>query len=127
MPSATLADPFSLFPKQVETAKLIQLPSAPGLEEKVLAENVHVIIKRHTSSDSPQEYDSRDSTRRLHVKTEDLPVEVAKDPDKLLNLVFETEQGTRLKVTDTNRGDDMDMGQLRFVVVNARPWSHDSL
>lgn len=127
MRSVMSIDPFELWPKQVETVKLVSLPTAPGLSERVIADGVRVIIKRQTSSDSPQEYESRESTRRLHIKPADLPSDLARNPDSLLNLVVETQEGTRLKITDADRGDDMDMGELRFVVALAKPWGSDSL
>lgn len=127
-----LADPFALFPRQVQNVDLIQLPNSPGLEEKLLARQVKAIVKQQTSSDSPAEYESRNATRRIHLKADDLPYELYVSPDRLIDIIVKLEGlGARLKITDVSFGQDMDKGlgdgNLRFVTVYARPWSNDSL
>lgn len=124
---AVSCDPFQLWPRQIEKAKLVRLGGAPGVGPKTLADGVRVIIKRATGTDSPNGYDSRNITRRLHIKPEDLPAEIAADPEKLVDLVFITKEEHRYKVSDASRGDDMDRGRLPFIVANCLPWGRDSL
>lgn len=127
MSSDLLADPFRLFPEQAETCKLLQLGGAPGIPPTTLSDSVLVIIKRATGTGSPGEYDSRNITRRLHIKPDTLPAELASDPEQLVDLVFETKEHHYYKVVDASRGDDMDMGELRFVVATCMPWGRNSL
>lgn len=126
-----LADPFALFPHQVQNVDLIRLPNSPGLKEEVLARQVDAIVKQQTSSDSPAEYESRNATRRIHLKADDLPYDLYISPDRLIDIIVKLESGLRLKITDVSFGQDMDkglgIGNLRFVTVYARPWSNDSL
>ena len=64
---------------------------------------------------------------RLHIKPSTLPDELAQDPEKLVDLVFETKEQHYYKVVDASRGDDMDMGRLRFIVATCMPWGRKSL
>lgn len=127
MLSVVWDDPFVLFRRQTEYCTLIQLGGAPGIPPTTLKDHVAVIIKRETGTDAPGEYDSRSITRRLHIKPSTLPDELAQDPEKLVDLVFETKEQHYYKVVDASRGDDMDMGRLRFIVATCMPWGRKSL
>lgn len=120
-------DPFRLWPRQVETAQLIQLGGAPGIKPTILADGVRVIVKRATGTDSPTGYDSRTIARRFHVKPEDLPKELVDDPERMVDLVFRIREDRPYKIIDASRGDDMDRGKLPFIVATCMPWGRGSL
>lgn len=124
-------DPFELFPYQVETVTLKQLPTAPGLQGKVIAENVHVIIKRHTAARTgamvDTGYDDRTMDRRIHVKTSDIPEKYAANPDLMLDFAVVTKLGETYKIIGADRGDDMDLGRLPFLTWTVTPWGSVTL
>lgn len=122
MLSAVYCDPFELFPRQVETVTLEQLPTAPGLKGKVIADDVHVIIKRQTSAGTATDYDDRSQVRRIHAKTSDIPDEYAQNPDLMLDYMVTTKRGEHFKITGADRGDDMDLGRLPFLTWTVQPW-----
>lgn len=120
------ADPFQLFPKQVETVELWQY-TAPGKENVKIA-NLTVIIKRTTEADTPNpDYASRVTARRMHIKTNTLPTLFVLDPDKLLSHIVRTATGRTFMIDNVSRGDDMDVGFTQFVTVTMKPYGRDSL
>lgn len=115
------ANPFKLFPAQVETAELWQYAS-PGLPPKILA-TLTVILKRATGSDAPTyDYDTRTKTRRMHVKTDTLPDDMRNDPDTLLSHVIKTREGRAYLITEVSRGDDMTTGVTEFITLTLKPY-----
>lgn len=125
---ATSANPFKLFPSQVETVTLMQLPSAAGLSPKVIANNVHAIIKRTTITDTPSgSFDSRNTPSRFHLRPDDLPANLVGNVELLLGYVLQTRFGNYYKITDISRGDDMDTGVTEFVTATGIPWGVDTI
>ena len=122
---AVLCDPFRLFPNQVQTAKLWRY-TAPGLPNELICV-VTVIVKRSTQTDQPTEYGSRISSRRFHIDPSTLPFAYVEDIELLPDLMLELENGRVYQITDVSRGDDMDMGETRFVTVYGDPYGRDSL
>lgn len=122
---ATLCDPFRLFPEQVETAKLWRY-TAPGLPNELIAV-LRVIVKRTTQTDQPTEYGSRISSRRFHIGPSTLPFAYVKDIELLPDLMLEMGNGRVYQITDASRGDDMTMGETRFITVTAAPYGRDSI
>lgn len=127
MPLVTHCDPFELFPGQVETVTLGRLPTAAGLEGETISENVHVIIKRATSASQTGSYEDRDMTRRVHVRTRDIPAEYAANPDLMLGFTITTDLGETFKIVGADRGDDMDRGRLPFLTWTVTPWGSKTL
>lgn len=122
---AALCDPFKLFPEQVETAKLWRY-TAPGLPNELIGV-LSVIVKRSTQTDQPTEYGSRISSRRFHIDPSTLPFAYVEDIELLPDLMLELENGRVYQITDVSRGDDMDMGETRFVTVYGNPYGRDSI
>lgn len=122
---AALCDPFRLFLEQVEKAKLWRY-TAPGLPNEQLAD-VHVIVKHSTQSDQPIEYGSRISSRRFHIQTDTLPENLRENMELWPDLMLELSDGRVYQVTQASRGDDMDMGETRFVTVYGNPYGRDSI
>ena len=122
---AALCDPFRLFPEQVETAKLWRY-TAPGLPNELIGV-LSVIVKRTTQTDQPTDYGSRISSRRFHIDPSTLPFAYVEDIELLPDLMLELENGRVYQITNVSRGDDMDMGQTRFITVYGDPYGRDSL
>lgn len=122
---AALCDPFRLFPEQVETAKLWRY-TAPGLPNEQLA-NLQVIMKHSTQSDQPTEYGSRIGSRSFHIDPSTLPFAYVQDIELLPDLMLEMENGRVYQITDASRGDDMTMGETRFITVTGTPYGRDSI
>lgn len=122
---AALCDPFTLFPEQVETATLWRY-TAPGLPNERLAV-LSVIVKRTTQTDQPTDYGSRISSRRFHIDPSTLPFAYLEDIELLPDLMLELENGRVYQITNVSRGDDMDMGQTRFITVYGDPYGRDSI
>lgn len=122
---ATLCDPFRLFPEQVETVKLWRY-TAPGLPNELIAV-LRVIVKRTTQTDQPTEYGSRIGSRSFHIDPSTLPLDYVQDIELLPDLMLEMENGRVYQITDASRGDDMTMGETRFLTVTATPYGRDSL
>lgn len=122
---AAFCDPFRLFSKQVETAKLWRY-TAPGLPNELIAV-LRVIVKRATQTDQPTEYGSRISSRSFHIDPSTLPFAYVQDIDLLPDLMLEVENGRVYQITDASRGDDMTMGETRFITVTGTPYGRDSL
>ena len=121
------ADPFKLFPKQVEQVNIIKYRAA-GLQPVDIATKVHAIIKRATSSDQTSaEYGSRTATRHFHLQPIDLPTEYVEDPEALIGFIIKTREGRTYQINDASRGDDMIEGELRFISVYAQPYGRTSL
>lgn len=123
--AALLCDPFTLFPEQVETATLWRY-TAPGLPNERLAV-LSVIVKRTTQTDQPTEYGSRIGSRSFHIDPSTLPFAYVQDIELLPDLMIELENGHIYQITDVSRGDDMTMGETRFLTVTATPYGRDSL
>ena len=122
---AALCDPFTLFPEQVETATLWRY-TAPGLPNERLAV-LSVIVKRTTQTDQPTEYGSRIGSRSFHIDPSTLPFAYIQDIELLPDLMLELENGRVYQITDVSRGDDMTLGETRFITVTATPYGRDSL
>ena len=122
---ATLCAPFTLFPEQVETATLWRY-TAPGLPNERLAV-LSVIVKRTTQTDQPTEYGSRIGSRSFHIDPSTLPFAYIQDIELLPDLMMELENGRVYQITDVSRGDDMTLGETRFITVTATPYGRDSL
>ena len=122
---AVLCDPFRLFPNQVQTAKLWRY-TAPGLPNELICV-VTVIVKRSTQTDQPTEYGSRINSRRFHIDPSTLPFAYVQDIELLPDLMLELENWRVYQITDVSRGDDMDMGETRFVTVYGNPYGRDSI
>ena len=120
-----LCDPFRLFPHQVQTATLWRY-TAPGLPNEQLAA-LQVIVKHSTQSDQPIEYGSRISSRRFHIQTDTLPENLRENMELWPDLMLELSDGRVYQVTQASRGDDMDMGETRFITVYGNPYGRDSL
>lgn len=120
---AMLCDPFRLFPEQVETAKLWRY-TAPGLPNELIAV-LRVIVKRTTQTDQPTEYGSRIGSRSFHIDPSTLPY--VQDIELLPDLMLEMENGRVYQITDASRGDDMTMGETRFITVTGTPYGRDSI
>ena len=119
------ANPFTLFPRQVETAELWQYTAA-GIGNIKLA-TLSVIVKRTTATDSPaMEYQSRIATQRFHIRPESLPLDLCNDPELLVNLIIKHDNRTFI-ITEVSRGDDMERGTIEFVTVKASPYGKTSL
>lgn len=123
--AALFCDPFKLFPEQVETATLWRY-TAPGLPNERLAV-LSVIVKRTTQTDQPTEYGSRIGSRSFHIDPSTLPFAYVQDIELLPDLMLELENGRIYQITDVSRGDDMTMGETRFITVTATPYGRDSL
>lgn len=123
---AVSANPFTLFPRQIEHAELWAYRS-PGLGNSKLAD-LTIILKRSTSSDAPAaDYMSRIEQRRAHIQTSTLPTLLAINPDSLISHILRTDDGSTFIITDASRGDDMDTGATEFVTVRLQPYGRDSL
>ena len=122
---ATLCDPFTLFPEQVETATLWRY-TAPGLPNERLAV-LSVIVKRTTQTDQPTEYGSRISSRRFHIQTATVPESLRENMELWPDLMLELADGRVYQVTQASRGDDMTLGETRFITVYGNPYGRDSL
>lgn len=122
---ATFCDPFRLFPEQVETAKLWRY-TAPGLPNELIAV-LRVIVKRATQTGQPTEYGSRIGSRSFHIDPGALPFAYVQDIELLPDLMLEMENGRVYQITDASRGDDMTMGETRFVTVTGTPYGRDSI
>lgn len=122
---ATLCDPFRLFSEQVETAKLWRY-TAPGLPNELIAV-LRVIVKRTTQTDQPTEYGSRIGSRSFHIDPSTLPFAYVQDIELLPDLMLEIENGRVYQITDASRGDDMTMGETRFIIVTGTPYGRDSI
>ena len=122
---ATLCDPFTLFPEQVETATLWRY-TAPGLPNERLAV-LSVIVKRTTQTDQPTEYGSRISSRRFHIKTATVPESLRENMELWPDLMLELADGRVYQVTQASRGDDMTLGETRFITVYGDPYGRDSI
>lgn len=122
---AMLCDPFRLFPHQVQTATLWRY-TAPGLPNEQLAD-LQVIVKHSTQSDQPTEYGSRTSIRRFHIKTDTLPKSLRENMELWPDLMLELSDGRVYQVTQASRGDDMTMGETRFITVYGDPYGRDSI
>ena len=122
---AMSCDPFRLFPNQVQTATLWRY-TAPGLPNEQLAD-VQVIVKHSTQSDQPTEYGSRASGRRFHIKTDALPRNLRENMELWPDLMLELSDGGVYQVTQASRGDDMDMGETRFITAYGNPYGRDSI
>lgn len=122
---ATLCDPFRLFPEQVETAELWRY-TAPGLPNELIAV-LRVIVKRTTQTDQPTEYGSRIGSRRFHIDPSTLPFAYVQDIELLPDLMLEVENRRVYQITDASRGDDMTMGETRFITVTGTPYGRDSI
>ena len=122
---ATLCDPFTLFPEQVETATLWRY-TAPGLPNERLAV-LSVIVKRTTQTDQPTEYGSRIGSRSFHIDPSTLPFAYIQDIELLPDLMMELENGRVYQITAVSRGDDMTLGETRFITVTATPYGRDSI
>lgn len=122
---ATLCDPFRLFPHQVQTATLWRY-TAPGLPNERLAD-LQVIVKHSTQSDQPTEYGSRIGSRSFHIDPSTLPFVYVQDIELLPDLMLEIENGRVYQITDASRGDDMTMGETRFITVTGTPYGRDSI
>lgn len=122
---ATLCDPFRLFPEQVEKAKLWRY-TAPGLPNELIAV-LRVIVKRTTQTNQPTEYGSRISSRSFHIDPSTLPFAYGQDIELLPDLMLEMENRRVYQITDASRGDDMTMGETRFITVTGTPYGRDSI
>lgn len=122
---AAFCDPFRLFPNQVRTATLWRY-TAPGLPNEQLA-GLQVIVKHSTQSDQPAEYGSRISSRRFHIKTDTVPDHLRGNMELWPGLMLELADGRVYQVTQASRGDDMDMGETRFITVYGDPYGRDSI
>lgn len=122
---ATLCDPFRLFPEQVEKAKLWRY-TAPGLPNELIAV-LNVIVKRATQTNQPTEYGSRASSRSFHIDPGTLPFGYVQDIELLPDLMLEMGDGRVYQITDASRGDDMTMGETRFITVYGNPYGRDSI
>lgn len=122
---ATFCDPFRLFPEQVETAKLWRY-TAPGLSNELITV-LRVIVKHATQTNQPTEYGSRTSSRRFHIQTDTVPENLRENMELWPNLMVELSDGRVYQVTQASRGDDMDMGETRFIIVYGDPYGRDSI
>lgn len=122
---ATLCDPFRLFPEQVETAKLWRY-TAPGLSNELITV-LRVIVKRATQTGQPTEYGSRIGSRSFHIDPSTLPFAYVQDIELLPDLMLEMENRRVYQITDASRGDDMTMGETRFITVTGTPYGRDSI
>lgn len=122
---ATLCDPFRLWPNQVQTATLWRY-TAPGLDNEKLAD-LSVIVKHSTQTDQPTEYGSRISSRRFHIDPSTAPENLRENMELWPDLMLKLSDGRVYQVTQASRGDDMDMGQTRFITVYGNPYGRDSL
>lgn len=120
-----LCDPFRLFPEQVEQATLWKY-NAPGLPNEQLA-TLNIIVKRTTQTDQPTDYGSRIGSRTFHIDPSTLPDEYLADVELLPDFILELSNGRTYQITDVSRGDDMTMGQTRFITVTATPYGRTSL
>ena len=120
-----LCDPFRLFPEQVETAKLWRY-TAPGLPNELIAV-LRVIVKRTTQTAQPTEYGSRIGSRSFHIDPSTLPFAYVQDIELQPDIMMEIENGRVYQITDASRGDDMTMGETRFITVTGTPYGRDSI
>lgn len=121
------ADPFKLFPRQVEPATLWRY-HAPGQPREKIAADIPVIIKRTTGTDAPAgTYENRVATRRAHLKPSALPSIFILDPDRLVSHVLEDREGNTFLITGVSRGDDMTRGTTTFLTVTLQPYANESL
>lgn len=122
---APQCDPFTLFPRQVQTATIWKY-TAPGLDNIKLAE-VHAIVKHSTESDQPAEYASHIATRRFHIQPDNLPENLREDMEAWPDLMLKLDTGRTYQITKASRGDDMDTGKTIFITLTAHLYGRTSL
>lgn len=122
---ASQCDPFTLFPRQIQSATLWKY-TAPGLDNIKLAE-VKTIIKHSTESDQPAEYGSRIAIRRFHVQPATIPDNLREDMEAWPDLILQLHNGRTYQITKASRGDDMDTGRTTFITLTGTPYGRTSL
>lgn len=123
---AVRANPFKLFPRQIEETTLLDLGNAPGLPSSTIASHIKTIIKRKHDTNIPSgDYDSFTLTLRFHVLPDNLPDRLRRDPMQMVGYIFQTRYGNHYKIVGASRGDDMDTGRTEFITCDCIPWTRE--
>lgn len=119
-----LADPFRMYPAAVITVRLTRL-QAPGIPNTDICD-VHAIVKRATTANTPSEVEYQTGARRYHLKPSDLPEQLRADPSNLIGLLL-VDADRQYRISDVSHGSDYTTNRLLFITVKADPYAKNSL